>query len=138
MNLHISPSVKEIIFTDAEQSYPNECCGFLFGNENHEQRNITLATIVNNANGTQKERKFEISERDYMKAERHADELNLTLLGIYHSHPNHPAVPSEYDLKSALPFFSYIIVSVEQGKGKNMLSWQLNEKNKFKEEIIIQ
>lgn len=136
MSLLISENAKGLMLKDAERSYPFECCGFLLGNIDGKKRNITNIIVVNNAHENNKERKFEINERDYMKAERYADENNLSLLGIYHSHPDHPAVPSEYDLKSALPFFSYVIISVVKGKTSTILSWQLNEKNKFQEETI--
>jgi proteasome lid subunit RPN8/RPN11 len=109
----------------------------LFGKEADDVRIVSLAKEVINTKEENKERRFEISSVDYMKAERFADENSLTLLGVYHSHPDHPAVPSEHDLKQALPFFSYIIVSVRKGKLENILSWRLNEKGKFNEEKII-
>jgi proteasome lid subunit RPN8/RPN11 len=62
-----------------------------------------------------------------MKAEQYALLYDTTLIGVYHSHPQHPAIPSEHDLKQALPFFSYIIVSVLDGKSDNLFSWRLNE-----------
>lgn len=136
MNVVLSEEAKNVIIKDAQQAYPDECCGFLFGIDNAELRIITLAQPVNNANNTNKTRKFEISEKDYMKAEKYADEQGLSLVGIFHSHPDHPAVPSEYDLKAALPFFSYVIVSVEKGEAAQILSWQLNAQHQFKEEII--
>jgi proteasome lid subunit RPN8/RPN11 len=97
---------------------------------------VAIAKEVNNDKAENKERRFEISAVDYMKAERFADENNLTLLGVYHSHPDHPAVPSEHDLKQALPFFSYTIVSVRKNKTDNILSWRLSEKGKFSQEKI--
>jgi proteasome lid subunit RPN8/RPN11 len=136
MKLNITAEAKEAMIKDAQQAFPNECCGFLFGNDSVAFRNISVALPVNNASNANKARKFEISEKDYMKAERYADEQGLSLVGIYHSHPDHPAVPSEYDLKSALPFFSYVIIAVENGIAKQILSWQKNAKNKFEEEII--
>ncbi len=66
----------------------------------------------NHKEGDQR-RRFEISDLDYMKAERHAAKEGLTLLGVYHSHPLHPAIPSEHDHTVAMPFFSYLIVSVQ-------------------------
>jgi len=136
MQLTITTEAKKTIIKDAEQSYPYESCGFLFGSEDGERRNISIAKEVLNTKEENKERRFEISAVDYMKAERFADENKLTLLGVYHSHPDHPAVPSEHDLKQALPFFSYVIVSVKKSKTDNILSWRLNEKGKFTEEKV--
>jgi proteasome lid subunit RPN8/RPN11 len=72
-----------------------------------------------------------------MKAERYALENELELLGIYHSHPDHPAIPSEHDFRQAVPFFSYIIMSVRHGSNKRLTSWRLNDDNKFEQERII-
>jgi proteasome lid subunit RPN8/RPN11 len=136
MKLNITKEAQQVIINDAEQSYPFECCGFLFGKEADDERVVAIAKEVNNDKAENKERRFEISAVDYMKAERFADENNLTLLGVYHSHPDHPAVPSEHDLKQALPFFSYTIVSVRKNKTDNILSWRLSEKGKFSQEKI--
>jgi proteasome lid subunit RPN8/RPN11 len=73
-----------------------------------------------------------------MRAEKYALENNTTLLGVYHSHPDHPARPSEHDLNQAVPYFSYIIVSVREGKVADLTSWQLNEASQFEEESISQ
>ena len=82
------------------------------------------------------ERQVEISGKDYLNAERFAAKEGLTLLGIYHSHPVHPAIPSEHDLAVAMPWFSYIIVSVEPEGVDHVRSWQLTPERKFEEETI--
>ena len=119
----------------AESTFPNECCGFFYGSD-ETTRNVTMARMVQNSKEGDQRRRFEISAFDYMQAEKFATENNLTLLGIYHSHPNHPAKPSEHDLKQAVPFFSYIIISVMDGKVENTTSWRLDDKLKFMEESI--
>lgn len=116
--------------------YPDECCGFLYG-EDHEVRLIQEAIPVTNSQDGDQRRRFEISPVDYLRAERYALENNTGLLGVYHSHPDHPARPSEHDLKQAMPFFSYIIVSVQQGQVADLTSWQLNEAGQFEEEKIL-
>ena len=111
-----------------EASYPNEGCGFFFGREDQNgKRTVLLAEAVPNSKEGEQSRRFEISPLSYVKGEQKALELGLALLGIYHSHPNHPAIPSELDLKQALPYFSYIILSVQGGKASEMTSWRLNE-----------
>ncbi len=118
-----------------ESSYPYEGCGFLFGTD-PEIRKITVALPVKNTKTENQRRRFEISPLDYMKAERYALQNNMNLLGIFHSHPDHPAKPSEHDLKQAVPFFSYIIVSVENGKSVHVTSWRLNDSGVFENEIV--
>jgi proteasome lid subunit RPN8/RPN11 len=117
--------------------FPDECCGFLFGIEAPDgTRFITKLKEVNNAKSGDKRRSFEITGKDYMQAERLAEENDLVLLGIYHSHPNHPAIPSEHDRVAALPDFSYVIISVMQGKIDEICSWRLNDASQFEQEIF--
>lgn len=118
-------------------TYPNECCGFIFGEDHIDGRKITeVHEATNNKEGDQR-RRFEIDPLEYLKAERYALANDLTLVGIYHSHPDHPAVPSEHDLKQAVPFFSYIILSVGKDEVKHITSWQLDKNHKFEEEDFI-
>lgn len=124
------------MFQDALQNFPDECCGFFFGKEIGEERIITDILIVNNSKEGDKRRRFEISPKDYLNAERFADEKELQLLGVYHSHPNHPAIPSEHDRVAAQPYFSYIIISVKENEIADIRSWQLNDSFQFEEETI--
>jgi proteasome lid subunit RPN8/RPN11 len=132
----IEQSPLDEMYRDALQSFPYECCGFFFGKEAGEGRIITDVLIVNNSKEGDKRRRFEISPKDYLNAERFADENGLQLLGVYHSHPNHPAVPSEHDRIAAQPFFSYIIISVKENKIADLRSWQLDDNFQFEEETI--
>ena len=99
-------------------------------------RVVTLAKRIENVKEGDQRRRFEISGKDYLNAERFAAKEELTLLGIYHSHPVHPAIPSEHDLAVAMPWFSYIIVSVEPEGVDHIRSWQLTPERKFEEETI--
>lgn len=134
--LLIEGGIKEMMIKDALDNFPNECCGFFFGTEKEDERTITEITIVNNAKEGDKRRRFEISPRDYLKAEQFADGHKLQLLGVYHSHPNHPAVPSEHDRIAALPSFSYIIISLIENQFNDIRSWRLNSETQFEEEKI--
>lgn len=124
------------MYQDALKSFPDECCGFFFGKEVDKERIITDILIVNNSKEGDKRRRFEISPKDYLSAERFADEKGLQLLGVYHSHPNHPALPSEHDRIAAQPYFSYIIVSVKDNEIADIRSWQLKDEFQFEEEKI--
>jgi proteasome lid subunit RPN8/RPN11 len=131
----IEPKIRALLFEDATNVFPDECCGFLFGIENKRANRIILEIlVVNNSKAGDKTRRFEISPSDYMNAEKYALEKNSQLLGIYHSHPNHPAVPSEHDRKAAQPFFSYVIISVLNNEIVTLRSWRLNEMDQFEEE----
>ena len=133
----IQPAAKELLLNDAVQAFPDECCGFLFGAEDqHGNRSISKIQIVINAKEGDKRRRFVIAPLDYIRAEQYDEENNLLLLGVYHSHPNHPAIPSEHDRVAAQPYFSYIIVSVLEGKIGPLRSWRLNDETKFEEETV--
>ena len=130
MIIELRELVEEEIRKHAESTYPYECCGFLFGLDNGK-REVTLAVPATNSKKENKRRRFSIESEEYLFAERLALEKNLQLLGIYHSHPDHPADPSEHDRVKAMPFFSYVIVSVEKGESKEIKSWLLNENFEF-------
>ncbi|NPA54512.1 MAG: M67 family metallopeptidase [Aquificae bacterium] len=129
-------AVKEIK-KQAEEGYPYEICGFMLGNIDFENnvRECTEVFQVENQNKERANDRFEIDPKDYLKVEKYADEKGLMIVGIYHSHPDHPDRPSQTDLMFAQPDMSYIIVSVEKGKTKSWRSWELEEKN-FKEEKV--
>ncbi len=130
-------ATKEAMISDGIATFPDECCGFLFGKEENDVRSIISVTVVNNSKEGDKRRRFEISPIDYMQAERFADDKKLLLLGVYHSHPNYPSVPSEHDRVNAQPYFSYVILSIADGKFASFKSWRLNDNQQFEEEKII-
>lgn len=134
--LYLEPNARKQIIDDAIRTFPDECCGFLLGTEHGEDRIIEKILIVENAKDGDKRRRFEITVRDYLIAEDTAFARDLTLLGVYHSHPNHPSIPSEQDRKVAQPFFSYVIVSVMQGSFASLQSWRLNDDFQFEEENV--
>ena len=112
-----------------------ECCGFLFGYESLEDRYVTKTMVAENVAKNKIDR-FEISPLEYLNAERFADQNDLKLVGIYHTHLDHPATPSESDTRSAYPDLSYVIVSVTNQKFKDIRSWRLNSSASFEEELI--
>ncbi len=136
--LYISTEARQRIIIDGIRTFPDECCGFLLGTEEGDRREITQILTVKNARKGDKRRRFEITAQDYLAAEDTAFEKNLMLLGVYHSHPDHPSVPSEHDRKVAQPFFSYVIVSIVKGRFSSLQSWRLNDDFQFEEEEIFE
>ncbi len=121
---------------DAIKHFPNECCGFFFGHEDNG-RFVEQALPVSNSKEGDQKRRFSISPLDYMAAEKHALAQGVKLLGIYHSHPLHPAWPSIHDRVQAMPWFSYIILSVNAKEVTRINSFQLNNDRLFEPETII-
>ena len=135
--LLISREAFQTMKEHGESGFPNEICGFMFGSY-QDGRNITSIRPLKNVKTGDQRRRFEIDPLDYQKAELHALKEGIDLVGVYHTHPNHPAIPSIYDLKQAVPVFSYIILSIQEGKFDHIRSWQIDEdSNKFFEEQII-
>jgi cysteine synthase B len=114
-------------------TYPDECCGALIGRESGE---VVEALALSNAMD-QRRRRFLIGPEEYRMAEARAAETALTLLGFYHSHPDHPAVPSTFDLEHAWPNLFYLIVSVQQGRAEAARVWRLRADRTAFDEISL-
>ena len=142
--LNISEGVDQAIRRHGEETYPHECCGALVGRGDA----VTDAVALPNTTEEGPRRRFLVRPSDYRLAEQRATELGGELLGFYHSHPDHPAKPSQYDLDHAWPTFAYIIVSVEGegvsprgGEGaaaKAMTVWFLKEDRSSFEEGTLE
>jgi proteasome lid subunit RPN8/RPN11 len=118
----------------AARVYPNECCGALLG---PAPGRVTRAFPLDNTFPDQQRRRFLVGPDEYRRAEVRAGDMGLELLGFYHSHPDHPAEPSQFDLDHAWPNLSYLIVSVRQGQPKEARSWRLKiDRSGFEEEFV--
>jgi proteasome lid subunit RPN8/RPN11 len=132
-SLHLAAGVADAIRAHGVEAYPHECCGALVGHDGE----VTGAVPLPNTTDEGPRRRFLVRPSDYQQAERAADDAGAELLGFYHSHPDHPARPSQYDLDHAWPNFSYIIVSVAAGVAEDMRSWKLREdRSAFDEELL--
>ena len=122
-----------------EADYPNECCGFLLGNIENDMRVVVKTKpVVNSREQENRYNRYHIPPEEYMRVEGRAKDEGLQVLGIYHSHPDAEARPSQYDLDHSWPFYSYIIVSVKSKNSKEMTSWRLrDDRSAFDEEEII-
>ncbi len=137
MAIQLDKEVEQIIREHARSVYPEECAGALFAKLDSDERVIIESMKLDNADDEEsRKRNFEISPEDYMKAEKYADESNMVLAGIYHSHPDNPAVPSQKDLMKAMPVFSYVIISVKNGEQAELRSWIINKQGLFEEETV--
>ena len=123
MRLRLNAQVHAAIRAHGSETYPNECCGALIGRDG----TVTETLALPNTTDEGPRRRFMVRPQDYREAEQRASQTGGELLGFYHSHPDHPAKPSQYDLDHAWPFFSYVIVSVRDGVSEDMTSWRLRE-----------
>jgi proteasome lid subunit RPN8/RPN11 len=128
--LTITSGVDAAIRIHGQETYPHECCGALIGRDGF----VTAIVALPNTTEEGPRRRFMVRPSDYQLAERRATELGGELLGFYHSHPDHPARPSQYDLDHAWPTFAYIIVAVADGAAAEMTVWYLLEdRSRFEE-----
>jgi proteasome lid subunit RPN8/RPN11 len=127
MALRISDALVRRIQAHGVETYPHECCGALLGNDSETVREVVeLVPLANRRNDSPRNR-FEVTPGDVQMAEKKAKGLNLEVIGWYHSHPDAPARPSEFDREHAWPWYSYIIVSVQQREPRDTKSWRLRD-----------
>ena len=132
--LAVSNDLIEKINKHVEEAYPEEGAGFLVGVEGEVKQILPLG---NAREDEARHNRFLITPEDYLKAELTADKFGLSLIGVFHSHPDCPNVPSEFDREWAQPYFSYIITRVDSGKAIGSRSWRLIEdRSKYDEEEI--
>lgn len=136
--LYIGKELTDRIGKHGAETYPHECCGALLGNDASDgARQVReLFPLVNRRDDSPRNR-FSVTAEDVRDAEKAAQAAGLEVVGWYHSHPDHPAQPSQYDRDHAWPWYSYIIVSVQNGSPQNITSWRLNDdRAAFTEEEI--
>jgi proteasome lid subunit RPN8/RPN11 len=134
----LSGEIEGKIRSHGAETYPHECCGALLGRETADDAREILALfpLVNRRDDSPRNR-FSVTSEDVRDAEKAALEKGLDVLGWYHSHPDHPARPSQYDQDHAWPWYSYIIVSVANGEPQDMTSWRLtDDRSKFSPEDL--
>ena len=133
----IPASVLRQIYDHTEASYPNECCGLMVGSMGKDKVVHTFRTCKN-LNKERAHDRYDMDPLDMLRVEREFEKSPLEIVGIYHSHPDHPSKPSQTDTDRAWPDYSYVIISVQKGTVASAQSWVLNEgERKFYEEPLI-
>jgi len=138
MLLKLSQEQIKIIRTHAASTYPEECCGIMLGYLANESKTVVEVIPTENAwsEDDNKRRQYTIAPEIMLKVQKQARDRSLNIIGIYHSHPDYPAIPSESDRIQAWQEYSYIIVSVPNGKAAELKSWHLDDNHQFQEEKI--
>jgi proteasome lid subunit RPN8/RPN11 len=132
--LSIPNDLIERIAEHVQTAYPEEGAGFLLGGDGEVK---DIFALPNAREDEARHNRYLITPEDYMKAEMKAAELGVDLIGVFHSHPDCPNVPSEYDREWAQPFFSYVITRVDEGRAVSHRSWKLAEdRSKYDEEEL--
>jgi proteasome lid subunit RPN8/RPN11 len=121
-----------------EAAFPHECCGFLLGRIDENRRVVVQTRRAPNHRADSPQNRYQISPQDYMQTDREARQAGLEIIGFYHSHPDHPARPSQFDLENAWPAYVYVITSVNAGKAEEMTAWILaDDRSEFLHDKIV-
>jgi proteasome lid subunit RPN8/RPN11 len=140
MSLDISADLLAQIHANATAAYPEEGAGFLLGTVQGDRRQVISVLSISNAReDSARHKRYLLTAQDYLRGEQEAARLGLDLLGIFHSHPDHPNLPSDYDREWAMPWFSYVITNVISGRAVESRAWRLEEDRSafFEEEIEL-
>lgn len=144
-SIHLSAALARQIESEGVASYPNECCGIIYGKDDvgaggKPQRRVSrLEAVTNGFEAGEQYHRFSITPETLMRAEKDSASRGELVLGFYHSHPDHPARPSEYDRVHAWPYYSYVIVSIAKNDAVDMTSWMLDEQTEtFSRQDIVE
>jgi len=135
--LRISDALIRRIQAHGVETYPYECCGALLGRDSETSREVVELVPLANRRDDSPRNRFEVTPGDVQMAEKKAREMRVEVIGWYHSHPNAPARPSEFDREHAWPWYSYVIVSVEASEARDTKSWRLrDDRSAYDAEVI--
>src|SRR5215467_2278179 len=136
--LRIPNKVLKEIYDHTEASYPNECCGLMVGVISGDIHTVHTFRKCKNLNTERARDRYQLDPLDMLRTEREFENSEWDIIGIYHSHPDHPSRPSQTDTDHAAAVYSYVIISVQKGKVASANSWVLNEaEHKFYEEPLV-
>lgn len=140
MTIILSTALVRQIHEDGERHYPEEGAGLLLGRVDQDTRRVTgLIHRANTFEPESRRRRYAIGPKEMLEAEDEAERLGVDIVGVFHSHPDHPPHPSEYDRAWAMPWYSYVITSVSQGTAIESRSWRLSEdRSAFVEEELVE
>jgi len=138
MGIHLTPEIVGQIHAFLESAYPDEGAGLLLGNELEGVRRVlAIIPLANSRESAARHNRYLITPQDMLHGEQEAMRLGLDVVGIFHSHPDSPNRPSEFDREWALPWFSYLITTVAGGQAQDSRSWRLEEdRSRFNEETV--
>jgi proteasome lid subunit RPN8/RPN11 len=122
--LIIPQDLLDEIHLHLEKTYPEEGVGFLFGVDEMPREVREIFVVPNAREKEERHHRYDVAPQDIMEADERAEKKGLSIIGVFHSHPNHPDKPSEFDRERAHPFFSYLITSVRDRKNTSTRSWR--------------
>ena len=130
--IRIPENIFEDMVDHVKEGYPDECCGALLGTVSKDgdeagTKTVEGSFILTNVNKERSADRYEVDPRELLKVEKEASKKGLVVVGYYHSHPDHPDEPSDFDRERAWPDYSYVIIAVEGGEKIKSRSWTFTE-----------
>lgn len=137
MSLRLDPIEREQVHAHLVRAYPEEGCGVLVGRDEGTWRVVERVVVFENQRTDSRRNRYLITPEQLLVVEREARQEGLDVVGFFHSHPDHPAFPSAFDLEHAWPYYSYLIVSVADGRVGEARAWRLAaDRARFEPEAI--
>jgi len=119
-------------------TYPDECVGVMLGAGEDGVKTVRLVLPMKNVSPGPKLQRYKLDTNDLRAADAEARRRGLTVVGIYHSHPDSDAYFSETDLKNSCPWYSFVVLSVRKGKFDHGTSWLPDaEQTAAEKEILV-
>lgn len=138
MSLRLSAEHLGELHAHLARAYPEEGCGILLGREADGGFVVERWLPLGNRSEETRERRYLIAPEDVLAAERQARDAGLDVIGFVHSHPDHPALPSAFDLEHAWPYYAYLIVSVQRGEVADAKAWRLtSDRGRFESMTLV-
>lgn len=135
--LELPRGVLDSIIQEVKKAYPNECCGLLIGHRDDAHKNVVNLLPITNINQSRMQDRYEMDTKELEAADKFARQESQEIVGIYHSHPDHPSRPSTFDRERAWPVYSYLIIAVENGVSFEAQSWVMEDwEGEFQEELL--
>jgi len=138
MSINVPEEILDQIHRHGEKAYPEEGAGLMLGTEKTGERIVShLIFLTNSREDTARHNRYLITAEDMLRGEGEAERLGINIIGVFHSHPDHPNQPSEFDREYAIPWYSYLITSIKSGKSSGSRCWRLeDDREMFLEENI--
>jgi proteasome lid subunit RPN8/RPN11 len=138
MMIRIESDPWATMVSHARQTYPNECCGAMLGSIDASGKTVRAALPLENVFDGVQAARYELRPQDLLAADQAAHQRHMDLIGIYHSHPDCAAYFSQTDLRNSCPWYSFVVLSIQQGKFHHANSWLPNaeQTEAIQEELI--
>jgi proteasome lid subunit RPN8/RPN11 len=135
--IRLPAALVESIRAHGEETYPHECCGFLLGSTQAGVPTVSESRRAGNRREDSPQNRYLIAPEEFLETDRAARREGLDIVGFYHSHPDVPAVPSEYDREHAWPWYCYVIVPVASGRAGAPRAWVLRDPDRVFDEVDL-